>query len=163
MNFFGKILIRKIILLLTLLLLSCGKNEISRNPNLSKVKFNVSVNLNLPSNDNLRFTGGSSLLTLGGINGILLFNLNGTYLAWEASCPNHPVKNCSKLNLKGVLAECDCEGFRYSLAVGQLLNPDENTTLNFPLMPYRINQSGNTLYISDWNFHKIRKIKFYWY
>ena len=153
-------MIRKIILVLTLLLLSCGKNEISRNPNLSKVKFNVSVNLNLPSNDNLRFTGGSSLLTLGGINGILLFNLNGNYLAWEASCPNHPVKNCSKLNLKGVLAECDCEGYQYSLAVGQLLNPDENSTLNFPLMPYRINQSGNTLYISDWNFHKIRKIKF---
>ena len=149
MNVFGKILIRKIILLLSLLLLSCGKNEISRNPNLTKVKFNVSVNLNLPSNDNLRFTGGSSLLTLGGINGILLFNLNGTYLAWEASCPNHPVKNCSKLNLKGVLAECDCEGFQYSLAVGQLLNPDENTTLNFPLMPYRINQSGNTLYITN--------------
>lgn len=149
MNVFGKILIKKIILLLSLVLFSCSKNEISRNPNLTRVKFNVTVNLNLPSNDNLRFTGGSSLFTSGGINGFLLFNLNGTYLAWEASCPNHPVKKCSKLNLKGVLTECDCEGYQYSLAVGQLLNPDEINTRNFPLMPYRVNQSGNTLYISD--------------
>ena len=148
MNVFGKILVRKIILLLTVLLFSCSKNEISRNPNLTSVKFNVSVNLNLPSNDNLRFTGGSSLFPSGGINGVLIFNLNGTYLAWEASCPNHPIKNCSKLSLKGVLAECECEGYQYSLAIGQLLNPDENINRNFPLMPYRINQSGNTLYIS---------------
>ena len=146
---FDKILFRKIILLLTLVFFSCSKSEISRNPNLTSVKFNVSVNLNLPGNDNLRFTGGSSLFPLGGINGVLIFNLNGTYLAWEASCPNHPVKECSKLSLKGVLAECECEGYQYSLGVGQLLNPNENTTRNFPLMPYRINQSGNTLYISN--------------
>ena len=128
MNVFGKILVKKIILLVTLVVFSCSKNEITRNPNLTSVKFNVSVNLNLPSNDNLRFTGGSSLYPSGGINGVLIFNLNGTYLAWEASCPNHPIKNCSKLSLKGVLAECECEGYQYSLAVGQLLNSDEIPT-----------------------------------
>ena len=110
MNVFGKILFRKIILLQTLIIFSCSKKEIDINPNLPTVRFNISVNLNLPSNDNLRFTGGSAVFPSSGINGIILFNFNGNYFAWEASCPNHPLKNCSKLSIKGVLAECDCEG-----------------------------------------------------
>lgn len=149
MGVFGKISSIKFILALLLASYSCSTDKVERNPNLSNVKFNISVNLNLPSNDNLRFTGGSTRLTQGGINGVLLFNLNGNYFAWEASCPNHPVKSCSKLNIKGVLAECDCEGYQYSLAIGQLLNPNENTKNPYPLLAYKINQSGNTLYISN--------------
>ena len=149
MNVFGKILIRKIILLQTLIIFSCSKKEIDINPNLPTVGFNISVNLNLPSNDNLRFTGGSAVFPSSGINGIILFNFNGNYFAWEASCPNHPLKTCSKLSIKGVLAECDCEGYQYSLAVGQLINPDENKTNHYPLLSYPLNQSGNTIYISN--------------
>ena len=149
MRVFVKILVRKIFLVLLITVFSCSKNEIVRNPNFSTVKFNIAVNLNLPSNDNLRFTGGSTRLAQGGINGILLFNLNGTYFAWEASCPNHPIRSCSRLDIKGVLAECGCEGYQYSLAIGQLLNPEESTKNPYPMLPYRVNQSGNTLYISN--------------
>ena len=57
-------------------------------------------------------------------------------LAWEATCPNHLPESCSKLSISGVLAECSCENFQYSLATGQLLNPNEK--LNPPEIYYFI-------------------------
>ena len=162
-------------MLLVLLLLSgCGKNKIDRNPYFSSVSFNIDLNLNLPAYDDLRYAGGGVSIRQGGINGLLVFNLNGNYfLAWEASCPNHSLKNCSKLSITGVLAECSCEGFQYSLATGQLIGcggrspeftvteggiiseivDDNNTKVNcesiFPMIFYTVRRSGNTLFISN--------------
>jgi hypothetical protein len=83
----------KFILLLLSLLGSCGKEKIDRNPYLTMVNFNINVNLNLPGYDDLRYAGGGSSLNRGGINGVLIFNLNGNdFLAWEATCPNHSIK-----------------------------------------------------------------------
>ena len=108
-----------------------------RNPYLSNVKFNLQINLNLPSYDLLRFAGGSMRLNQGGVNGVLVFNLNGSdYLAWDASCPNHALKDCSKLEIFGVLAECSCEDYQYSLATGQLLNSDGKTKNPHPMLFY---------------------------
>ena len=79
--------------LLLLALCGCGKDKIDRNPYFSSVNFNINLNLNLPSYDNLRYAGGGASISQGGISGILVFNLNGNdFLAWEASCPNHVIK-----------------------------------------------------------------------
>ena len=162
-------------MLLVLLVLSgCGKNKIDRNPYFSSVSFNIDLNLNLPAYDDLRYAGGGVSIRQGGINGLLVFNLNGNdFLAWEASCPNHSLKNCSKLSITGVLAECSCEGFQYSLATGQLIGCGgrsseftvteggiiseivdiNNTKVNcesiFPMIFYTVRRSGNTLFISN--------------
>jgi nitrite reductase/ring-hydroxylating ferredoxin subunit len=128
----------------------CGKDKIERNPYFTTVNFNINLNLNLPAYNDLRYTGGALRIRQGGINGLLLFNLNGNdFLSWEASCPNHPLRDCSTLSVNGVLAECSCEGFQYSLATGQLLNPDENTDQPFPMLFYNVRRSGNTLIISN--------------
>ena len=117
-----------------MLLLGCGKDKIERNPYLVSVRFSVNLNLNLPGFDNLRYAGGGQSIRQGGINGLLVFNLNGNdFLAWEATCPNHPIRDCSDLSITGVLAECSCEGFEYSLATGQLLNPKEDTKNLYPM------------------------------
>jgi nitrite reductase/ring-hydroxylating ferredoxin subunit len=108
------------------------------------------LNLNLPSYDDLRYAGGGINIRQGGINGLLVFNLNGNdFLAWEATCPNHVIKDCSQLSITGVLAECSCEGFEYSLATGQLLNPKESTENPYPMLFYNVRRSGNTLTISN--------------
>jgi hypothetical protein len=89
--------------LLLLAFYSCGKDKIERNPYLSSVNFNINLNLNLPQYDNLRYAGGGLSIRQGGINGLLVFNLNGNdFLAWEATCPNHVNKDCSQLSITGV-------------------------------------------------------------
>ena len=133
-----------------LLLYGCGKDKIERNPYLSSINFNISLNLNLPGYDNLRYAGGGQSIRQGGINGLLVFNLNGNdFLAWEATCPNHPIRDCSDLSITGVLAECSCEGFEYSLATGQLLNPKEGTKNPYPMLFYNVRRSGNNLNITN--------------
>ena len=132
------------------LLNSCSSEKIERNPYLSNVQFNLQINLNLPSYDLLRFAGGSMRLDQGGVNGVLVFNLNGNdYLAWDASCPNHALKDCSKLEIFGVLAECSCEDYQYSLATGQLLNSEEETKSPYPMLFYSVRSLNNQLYISN--------------
>ena len=150
MSVFDKTFFFKFIVLQLLILNSCRKVDIDRNPYLSYVNFNFSLNLNLPAYDNLRYAGGGLEIIQGGINGLLIFNLNGNdFLAWEATCPNHPIRDCSDLSITGVLAECACEGFEYSLATGQLLNPKEETKNPYPMLFYNVRRSGNTLQISN--------------
>jgi hypothetical protein len=70
------------------LLFSCGKQPLNRNPYLVDVRFQREFNLSLPLYSGLNFVGGSLLIEDAGINGIILFNLNGSsFLAWEATCP----------------------------------------------------------------------------
>jgi len=141
---------RKILFLLTFILFSCEKNEIKRNPYLNNVKINYEINLNLPEFDALRYIGGSKKILNIGLNGVILFNLNNTsYLAWEASCSNHVLKKCSKLELEGVLAKCNCEDYQYSLATGQLINPEKNLSNPFGLLYYQTNLYNNILRISN--------------
>ena len=138
------------VLLFLVLILGCSKNPIQRNPYLADIRFQRNLNLSLPLYNQLNFVGGSILIPDIGIKGVIIFNLSGnTFLAWEATCPNHLPESCSKLDISGVLAECSCEDFQYSLATGQLLNPNE--TLNPPrdLLFYQIQNFNGILRISN--------------
>ncbi len=132
------------------LFFSCGKKELQRNPYLVDVRFQREINLNLPLYNQLNFVGGSFLIEDVGINGVLVFNLNGTsYLAWEATCPNHLPEACSKLSIEGVLVNCSCEEFQYSLATGQLLNPNENLNPPQGLLFYQVQNYNGILRVSN--------------
>ena len=138
------------VLLFLVLILGCSKDPIQRNPYLADIRFQRNLNLSLPLYNQLNFVGGSILIPDIGIKGVIIFNLSGnTFLAWEATCPNHIPESCSKLDISGVLAECSCEDFQYSLATGQLLNPNE--TLNPPrdLLFYQIQNFNGILRVSN--------------
>tara|TARA_B110000259_G_C13964318_1_gene381976 strand:+ start:519 stop:977 length:459 start_codon:yes stop_codon:yes gene_type:complete len=138
------------ITLVLLLFLSCGKRELQRNPYLADVRFQREINLSLPLYNELNFVGGSYLIENIGVNGVLIFNLNGSsFLAWEATCPNHLPETCSKLTIKGVLVNCSCEDFQYSLATGQLLNPSENLNPPQGLLFYQIQNYNGILRVSN--------------
>ena len=129
---------------------NCTKFKESRNPYLVDVKFQREINLSLPSYNNLNFVGGSILVNDIGINGVVVFNLNGsTFLAWEATCPNHLPENCSKLTINGVLANCSCEDYQYSLATGQLLSPTEDLNPPRGLLFYQIQNYNGNLRVSN--------------
>ena len=133
-----------------MLLSSCSKTPITRNPYISNVRFEYQVNLNLPQFDELRYVGGSAYVYQAGLKGVLLFNLNGrTFLAWEASCPNHIPRDCSQLQRNGVLAVCSCEGHQYSLANGQLLNGTSDMAAPYPMINYRVDVFDSFLTISN--------------
>lgn len=132
------------------LFFSCGKKELQRNPYLVDVRFQREINLSLPLYNQLNFVGGSFLIEDVGVNGVLVFNLNGTsYLAWEATCPNHLPEACSKLSIEGVLVNCSCEEFQYSLATGQLLNPSENLNPPQGLLFYQVQNYNGILRVSN--------------
>ena len=134
--------------LLILIIVSCNKNSVNRNPFLPELNFEFSINLNLPLYNNLKFTGGSVLLKDFGHKGVILYNLNNNnYLAWEASCPNHNPNSCSRTKIKGNLTECECENYQYSLATGQLLNPSLDDTNQYPMINYGVRISGDNLVI----------------
>ena len=138
------------VLLFLVLIFGCSKDPIQRNPYLADIRFQRNLNLSLPLYNQLNFVGGSILIPDIGIKGVIIFNLSGnTFLAWEATCPNHVPESCSKLDISGVLAECSCEDFQYSLATGQLLNPNE--TLNPPrdLLFYQIQNFNGILRVSN--------------
>tara|TARA_B100001741_G_C16453857_1_gene551724 strand:- start:233 stop:688 length:456 start_codon:yes stop_codon:yes gene_type:complete len=131
---------------LSLLFLDCGKESIQRNPYFVDIRFQRDLNLSLPLFNSLNFVGGSVLIPDLGISGVIVFNLNGnTFLAWEATCPNHNVKSCSALSVNGVLAECNCEAYSYSLATGQLLNPAENLKPPQGLLYYQVQNLNGIL------------------
>ena len=138
------------VLLFLVLILGCSKDPIQRNPYLADIRFQRNLNLSLPLYNQLNFVGGSILIPDIGIKGVIIFNLSGnTFLAWEATCPNHVPESCSKLDISGVLAECSCEDFQYSLATGQLLNPNETVNPPRDLLFYQIQNFNGILRVSN--------------
>jgi nitrite reductase/ring-hydroxylating ferredoxin subunit len=133
-----------IVLIVFLVVVSCSKTAVERNPFLIEKGFDQSINLALPAFNNLSYAGGSMYWPNGGIRGLLLYNLNGsTIMAWEASCPNHELKSCSTMQISGVTASCSCEEYQYSLATGQPLTEGATYSLLF----YKVQQNGTALRI----------------
>lgn len=132
--------------------MSCSgdDNPSERNPFLPDTSFSFQIDLNLPQFNDLRFQGGSTYVSSGGVRGFFVFNLTGTsYMAWEASCPNHSPNSCSTMSINGVLTQCSCENYEYSLATGQALLDDPDDEPLFPMLNYRVNNNGGILLVSN--------------
>ncbi len=126
---------------------SCEKSSVIENPYILDINFEKTINLNLPLYDNLRYNGGSHYINGLGLKGVILFNLNNNYIAWEASCPNHQPSSCSTMVVEGVQTKCNCESNIYSLANGQILS--NNTKDSYPLVMYFTEKSGSNLRIHN--------------
>ena len=136
-------IIKRYIIIL-LILTSCESEQTNINPYIPNISFDRIINLNLPSYDNLNFTGGSVIIDGLGVCGVILFNFNDDILAWEACDPNHKKRDdCPSLDIDGVQAKCNCVGNIYSLATGQLMN--SSMTSNYPLIRYKTELIGSNL------------------
>ena len=133
------------LIVLTLIILSCEKNDDNDNPFVPDVRFEKILNINLPSYNDLKYNGGSYYINGLGVKGVILFNLNDNIIAWEASCPNEKPSDCSRMEIRGLQAECKCNSNLYSLANGQPLKINTNNSL--PMVPYFTEKSGNSLRI----------------
>lgn len=123
-------------------LCSCSSDSyINRNPYLNPGSFSVTIDMTLPAYNNLRFTANPVVIGIDGygINGIIVMNNGSGYVAWENSCPNQELANCSALSVNGAYATCLCDDVRYSLFTGQPL-----TAMQYNLLAYRVEVLSST-------------------
>ncbi len=135
---------KKILTLVVLIiaLAACSSDSyVNRNPYLNTGSFSCTIDITLPSNDNLRFTANPVVIrTAGyGINGLIVMNTGSGYVAWENTCPNQEITSCSILTLNGAYATCPCDDVKYSLFTGQPTTP-----MKFNLKAYRIEILSST-------------------
>lgn len=141
---------KKIIaLLIALPLLACCSPESFRNSNkyLPGYNFSAPIDMTLPLYTDLMYTGNPVYIGIAGygINGIIVMKTGSGYAAWEASCPNQELTDCSMLSISGINAICPCDEVEYSLFTGQATTPVE-----YPLKPYRVEIISST-YIRVYN------------
>ena len=136
-------------LMICLMILSCSKSNIndSNCKFLLNIGVNTTINLNLPQYSQLQFTSNSIYVANSGNGGVIVTNSGTGYLAWDASDPNHSPSSCSTLTITGLEGVCECNDANvYSLITGQPLN---NSSLRCGLKAYRVEVSGNNLFISN--------------
>jgi hypothetical protein len=135
--------------LFSLFLFSCSKSNINNsNCNfLLNIGVNLNVNMNLPQFSQLQFVSNSVYVPNAGNGGIIVTNSGTGFLAWDASDPNHTPSSCSVLTITGLEGNCGCADANiYSLITGQPLN---NSSLRCGLKAYRVEVSGNNLFITN--------------
>ncbi|HUH25072.1 MAG TPA: hypothetical protein VLY87_00455 [Flavobacterium sp.] len=127
-----------------LLLISCNKEDWDRrNPYLPDYTVNVQLNTNLPLYNKLEYAGNAVYVGGYGINGLLVINTGTGIRAFEATCANHGISDCSKLKLNGVEAKCGCtDALVYNLFLGLA-----TTDAPYGLMEYRVAKTGNIITI----------------
>lgn len=125
-----------------LFLLSCSKDDWdNRNPYLPEIAVNVPINTSLPTYNKLQYPGNALYIPGYGINGILVVYTGTAVRAFEATCANHGISNCSKLTLNGIEATCGCsDALVYNLYLGLA-----TTDAQYPLKEYRVSQSGTMI------------------
>ncbi|QYS89896.1 MULTISPECIES: hypothetical protein [Flavobacterium] len=112
------------LIMILVLTLACDKNNTinNANPYLINNSFSIDINLALPSYNKLNYPGDPLLIMIPGvgIQGVIVMKTGGTndYVAWEASCPIQYPTSCSKLNIKGINAQCGCDNSEFSLYTG---------------------------------------------
>lgn len=134
--------------LTSFILVACSKND-DNNTNckfLLNIGVNVSVNLNLPQYSQLQFISNSVYIPNAGNKGVIVTNSGTGFLAWDAADPNHAQQSCSVLSGTGLEGTCGCtDANTYSFITGQSLG----SALPCTLKRYRVEQSGNTLFITN--------------
>lgn len=129
-------MIKKLIFLLLMVSIvpGCDSDDSNRrNPYLPDYNFEIDINLELPLYRELNFISNPIRIFQAGqgINGLIVMNTGGSFVAWEATCPNQPITDCSILQIDGLNAVCPCDDAAYSLFNG--VGPKE-----YPLKQYRV-------------------------
>lgn len=138
----------KLFVSLSLLVLACSDDdEVRHNPYLIDQKFSYQLHLSLPEYNQLNFDGNHIVLPQLGLNGVVVFNINGSmFSAFELSDPNHALRDCSRLTVSGTEASCSCDdGNVYEIIMGQPVEGDGIYTMK----RYNINRAGDVLTISN--------------
>jgi len=135
-----------VISLVLLFFVACSSDDTKNynNPYLIPHTVNLSLNLNLPQYNSLKYPGNSVTIYHQGIKGIVVYCLNtDLYIAHELSDPNHVPNECSVMTISGAVATCPCpeDDNSYDLVTGQHQSSKEK----YPMLQYRTKREGNII------------------
>ncbi|WP_040247061.1 Rieske (2Fe-2S) protein [Psychroserpens mesophilus] len=141
---------KKLLFVLSLLLLTTCKKDDDGNINNCNFLFNVGINrtisLNLPQYSQLQFTSNSVYIANEGNAGIYVVNVGGNFRAFDAADPNHTPDTCSFLTANGTIVTCGCQDEnQYNLLTGL----SEGGQLPCTLQEYRVTANGSELTITN--------------
>ena len=108
--------------------------------------FQLTLNLDLPSNQSLEFEKNLILPDVGLKGVIVIRRDNNTYAAFERTCPFQPDEDCSliSMNASQLYLECGCGDSFYNLSGYPTNSPSPRK-----LREYYSTVSGNILYLDN--------------
>lgn len=124
-----------VIALAALVFFGCSKDDDNRNinPYLPNYNFSMDINMQLPLYAPLQFTGNAVFANQAGpINDVIIMNTGSGFTAFEATCPNQPITQCSFMDIQGINAICPCDNAEYNLFTGLAVGQQ------YPLKAYRV-------------------------
>ncbi|GET45031.1 hypothetical protein [Capnocytophaga felis] len=150
---------------LFVMLASCSKSKIERNPYLGEVRFSYTINIDLPAYNALKYPQNTIYIPNIGIKGVFVTNQgNNRFVAWEAACPNRNPLQCERLKCASksgndfiacetdtksyIFVVCPCDKTVYNLVNGSIIKTN-NSKQQYPLLNYNISIAGNTLIVSN--------------
>jgi len=138
-----------ILFFISISLLACSSSNDNinvNNPFLNIPIVNLTLNLNLPEYNVLKFPGNSVVVTSQGIKGIVIYSINETqYSALELSDPNHIPSSCSRMTVETPLATCQCsDENKYEIITGEHSPQDSS---KYPMYRYRAVREGDVIRI----------------
>lgn len=132
------------------LLIVWGCDKSTPNDLLPDTQVDVTIDLNLPSYQNLLVPGGWAFTptTPGyGIKGILIYNQGGNFLAYERACPHLEVSVCTAMTFDGLLLKCTCDNSVFNIFNGGV---SQTTGIEYTAREYHVQEIGTaTLRISN--------------
>ncbi|MCM5661838.1 Rieske (2Fe-2S) protein [Galbibacter mesophilus] len=136
--------------LLLIIVTACSSDDsFDNNPFLPEPSFSFNINLNLPKYASLANPGTAVYVDEPnvGIKGVFVYHYGtGTYLAWEASCPNQVPSDCSRMELSTPLVICNCDDYKYELLTGSITDYEGEEKV-YPLQAYRVSVNGKNIRI----------------
>ncbi len=123
-----------------LLFLSCDNP--TPNDVLPDMQVNVTIDLNLPSYQNLLVHSGwaNTPTTSGyGIKGILIYNQGGNYIAYERACPHLEVSACNAMIFDGLFLKCTCDDSLFNIFSGGV---SQTAGVNYSAREYHVQAIG---------------------
>ncbi len=83
-----------------------------------------------------------------GIQGIIIYNFNGSYKAFDLACPHKPVRSCDKMEFDGSLfLKCPCDDAKFSIYDG---SPQSSDVVDFAREYHVQEMGGNQLRITNY-------------
>lgn len=77
------------------------------------------ADMNLPEYVDLQIPGQSVETDNYGLKGIVIYNFNGNYKAFDLACPQIPLSTCSRMTFDGSLfLNCPCDEAKFSIYDG---------------------------------------------
>ncbi|WP_417942605.1 hypothetical protein [Flavobacterium sp. RS13.1] len=123
---------------------SCSDNSISnKNPNIPDYPVDLFLNTNLPAYNKLLYPSNPIYEASQGAKGVIVMMTGpGTYIAFDAACPNQTLNSCTAMKIDGINAVCSCDKSSYSLFTGLGYAKEE-----YPMKQYRVEANGNMIHV----------------